>query len=71
MDTFHHQDVVLLQVHLLPLEDRLSLLEVITGQFNLLPCQQRIEVLSQKLQVHSLQGLEVVIAKLVLRRSLP
>ena len=71
MDAFHHQDVVLLKVHHVPFEERPSLLEIVPGDFHFSPGQERIQVLSQKLQVHGLQGLEVVVPVLILGRPFP
>ena len=71
MDTLHHQDVVLFQVHHLSLEEGPSLLEVVTRQLHLPARKKGVQVIAQQFQVHGLQGLEIVVAVIVLGRKLP
>ena len=70
MDSFHHQDVVLFKVHHVALEEGTALLEVIARNLNLTAGKERIEVLAQDLQVHSLKGLEVIVSVGIQRRAL-
>ena len=70
MDTFHHQDVVLLKVHHIALKEGASLLEIVAGNLNLLAFKKVIEVLPQKFQVHCLKGLEVKVSVRIQGRAL-
>ena len=69
MDTLHDEDVLLVELHHVAAEATPSFLEVEAGNFDRLAFQELVELLSEEVQVHGAQCLEVILAFLVDRRA--
>lgn len=65
MDTLHHQHLVTLQLQFLATHLTLPRLEIIAGQFHLLPTEQCVHLLVEQRDVQRMQMLIVVIPFLV------
>ena len=67
MDAFHDEDIFLVQFHEIAVEITFAFLEIETWDFHFLAVQQIIQLPVEEVQVHGMQGLEVVVAFLVFR----
>ena len=71
MDTFHDEDILLMQLHHVALEVFTSFLEIEAWNFHFLSFQKVVQLTSEEIQIHCSQSLKIIFAILITRCKLP